>query len=93
MSDREGGPVQVMTLSIWFRVELPGKKGFPLIISPNKHPKLQVSMAFEYFLDPSRIAGGRYHLVAMYSVRIGLTAVSSSTDRTSPKSHILARQF
>lgn len=55
MSDKEGGPVHVRTLSIWFRVELPGKKGFPLMISPSRHPKLHVSMALEYFLDPKRI--------------------------------------
>lgn len=93
MSDREGGPVQVSTRSIWFRVEFPGKKGFPLIISPRRHPKLQVSMALEYLLEPSKISGARYHLVAIYSVRIGLVSVSSSTDLTSPKSQIFALQF
>lgn len=33
-------------------------------------PILQISIALEYFLEPSRIYGARYHLVAMYSVRM-----------------------
>lgn len=73
ISDKDGGPVQVKTLYIWFKVEFPGKNGLPLIISPNRHPKLHISIAFEYFLEPNKISGARYHLVAIYSVRIGLT--------------------
>jgi len=72
ISDKDGGPVHIKTLSIWFNVELPGKRGFPLIISPNKQPKLQMSIAFEYFLDPNRISGALYHLVAIYYVKIGM---------------------
>lgn len=61
----------MITLSIWFNVEFPGNIGFPIIISPNMHPKLQTSAGFEYFLDPSKISGALYHRVAMYSVRSG----------------------
>ena len=88
-----GGPVQVMTLSIWFKVEFPGNIGFPLIISPNMHPKLQTSAGFEYRFDPSKIYGARYHLVAMYSVISGgRSSPSWWIDLTRPKSQILARQ-
>ena len=89
-----GGPVQVITLSIWFNVEFPGNMGFPRIIYPSMHPKLQTSAGFEYFFEPSKISGARYHLVAMYSVKSGgkLSYLSWNTDRTNPKSQILARQ-
>ena len=88
-----GGPVQVMTLSIWFKVEFPGNIGFPLITSPNMHPKLQTSAGFEYRFDPSKIYGARYHLVAMYSVISGgRSSPSWWIDLTRPKSQILARQ-
>ena len=66
MSLKVGGPVQVRTLYIWLRVEFPGNKGRPLMISPIKQPKLQTSTALEYFLEPSKIYGARYHLVAIY---------------------------
>ena len=92
ISERDGGPVHVRTLSIWLRVELPGKKGLPFIIYPSMQPKLHTSIAFVYLLEPNKISGARYHLVAIYSVRMGLTSVSSSTERTSPKSQILAMQ-
>jgi len=66
-----GGPVQVITLYIWLRVEFPGNMGFPIMISPSMQPKLQTSAGLEYFLDPRRISGALYHLVAIYSVRSG----------------------
>jgi len=50
---------------------VPGKIAFPIINSPNIHPTLHISTAFEYFFDPNRISGALYHLVATYSVRIG----------------------
>lgn len=93
MSVKLGGPVHVRTRSIWFKVELPGNSGRPLMISPIRQPKLHTSTAFEYFLDPNKISGARYHLVAMYSVKKGSVSSSGSTDLTSPKSHILALQF
>ena len=71
MSLRVGGPVHVRTLSIWLSVELPGNNGRPLMISPIRQPKLQTSTDLEYFLDPSKISGARYHLVAIYSVKNG----------------------
>lgn len=75
ISDKDGGPVHIKTLSIWLSVELPGKRGLPLIISPSKQPKLQISIALEYFLDPNKISGARYHLVAIYYVKIGMVSV------------------
>lgn len=65
-----GGPVQASTFSNWFMVEVPGNSGFPFCISASMQPMLQISIAREYFLEPSRIYGARYHLVAMYSVRM-----------------------
>lgn len=88
-----GGPVQVMTLSIWFKVEFPGNIGFPLMTSPSMHPKLQTSAGFEYLFEPSKIYGARYHLVAIYSVISGgRSSPSWWIDLTRPKSQILARQ-
>jgi hypothetical protein len=43
----EGMPVHINTLYIWFKVELPGKSGFPVKTSAIKHPKLQISIALE----------------------------------------------
>jgi len=63
------------------------------MIYPIKQPKLHTSTAFEYLLEPSKIYGALYHLVAMYSVKNGSCSYSSSTDLTSPKSHIFAEQF
>ena len=47
-------------------------------------------MPFEYTLEPNKIYGALYHLVAMYSVKISkLSTAESSIDLTSPKSHNL----
>ena len=60
-------------------------------VSAMRHPKLQMSIALEYFLEPRIISGARYHLVAMYSVITCYSSSScSSTARTSPKSQTLA---
>ena len=67
----DGGPVQVITLYIWFNVELPGNIGFPEIIYPSIHPKLHTSAGCAYLRDPSNIYGALYHLVAIYYVNIG----------------------
>ena len=58
-------------LSIWLIVEVPGNIALPIISSPKMHPIDQISTAFAYFLEPSKISGARYHLVATYSVKIG----------------------
>lgn len=93
MSSTEGVPVHISTFSIWFSVEVPGKRGLPFIISAAKQPKLQTSIDLVYFWEPRRISGARYQRVAMYYVRMSmLTSWSSSMERTSPKSHILASQ-
>ena len=93
----EGGPFHITTFYNWFIVEVPGKSGFPFCISPKRQPMLQISMARVYLLDPNRIYGARYHLVAIYSVSISLPMTPlwswSSSDLTSPKSHSLASQF
>lgn len=89
-----GGPVHINTLYNWLIVEVPGNIGFPLIISAAKHPNPQISIPFEYPLEPNRIYGARYHLVAIYSVNISnlsyLLLLLSSIERTNPKSHNLA---
>ena len=36
------------------------------------HPTDQISTAFVYFYDPNKISGALYHLVATYSVNIGV---------------------
>ena len=64
MSSGVGLPVISRTLSSWFRVEVPGKKGFPMSNSARIHPTLHMSTPFEYLLDPSNISGALYHLVA-----------------------------
>lgn len=38
-----GFPVKLSILSSWFRVELPGKSGFPSNNSPKIHPTLHTS--------------------------------------------------
>lgn len=65
-----------------------------MIISAMMQPTDHTSMALEYWCEPRTISGARYHLVAMYSVRICWTPSSSSleTDLASPKSAILTRQ-
>lgn len=45
-SYKVGGPVQVITFSIWFNVDWPSNRGRPVVISPNKHPKLHTSADF-----------------------------------------------
>lgn len=64
ISEAEGRPVTSMTLSNWFKVEVPGKTGLPKRSSANMHPKLHISTPLVYLFDPSNISGARYHLVA-----------------------------
>ena len=67
----DGFPVSSNTLSIWFKVEVPGKIALPINISPKMQPTDHISTALVYFLEPRRISGALYHLVATYSVRTG----------------------
>lgn len=67
----DGRPVSYNILYIWFKVEVPGKRDLPVISSPNMQPTDHMSTAFEYFVDPSKIYGALYHLVATYSVKTG----------------------
>lgn len=85
-----GRPVSSRILSIWFRVEVPGNRDFPVINSPNIHPTDHISTALEYLVDPNKISGARYHLVATYSVRTGSPWFLQSIDRASPKSATFA---
>ncbi len=62
----EGFPISYKILSIWLRVELPGNIDFPFISYPKMQPTDHISTAFEYFVEPSKIYGARYHLVATY---------------------------
>lgn len=58
-------------------------------------PTDHISTAFVYLLEPSRISGARYHLVATYSVMIGSVTedwLTVAMERASPKSANLARQ-
>jgi hypothetical protein len=43
----------------------------PVINSPKMHPTDHISTALVYFVDPKRISGALYHLVATYYVKIG----------------------
>jgi hypothetical protein len=64
MSSGDGFPVHSRTLSSWFIVELPGKHGLPRHISPRMQPTAHISTPFVYRVEPKRISGARYHLVA-----------------------------
>jgi len=60
--------------------------------SPTIQPILHISTALAYFVDPRRISGARYHLVATYSVLTGLSPSSvTATDLANPKSASLTR--
>lgn len=52
------------------------------------HPTDHISTALEYLVDPSKIYGALYHLVATYSVRTGYTPFSLGQliDLARPKS-------
>lgn len=43
MSYFDGFPVKVNIFYNWFKVEFPGKKGFPTRISAKIHPMLHIS--------------------------------------------------
>ena len=87
----DGLPINSKILSIWFKVEFPGKVDLPMINYPNMQPTDHMSTAFEYLVDPSRIYGARYHLVATYSVKLGSpTSFGQFSERARPKSATLA---
>jgi len=44
--------------------EVPWKMGTPSSISPKMHPIDQMSVPYVYAVDPSKISGDLYHLVA-----------------------------
>jgi len=58
------------------------------------HPTDHISTALVYLLDPSKISGALYHLVATYSVMMGSVTdwLTVAIDLASPKSASLARQ-
>lgn len=64
MSSFFGLPMSSITLSSWFKVEVPGKTGLPSSSSAKMHPMLHMSTPFVYLLEPKRISGALYHLVA-----------------------------
>jgi hypothetical protein len=67
------------------RVEVPGNNDLPVSSSPKMQPADHISTAFEYFVEPSKIYGARYHLVATYSVRTVSTPLQLM-DLAKPKS-------
>ena len=83
ISSALGLPRSSSTLSIWLRVDVPGNMAFPTINSPIMQPNYidyyiptdHISTALLYFVEPSRISGALYHLVATYSVRINASIV------------------
>lgn len=75
ISELIGLPVMVKINSTWWVVELPGNKGFPLIIYAAMHPTLHISAIWLYSFDPNNTSGALYHLVATFSVN---TAASDS---------------
>ena len=84
MSSALGLPSSSRTLSIWLRVDVPGNMAFPTMSSPMMQPKIilinsiptdHISTALLYFVEPRRISGALYHLVATYSVRINASTV------------------
>jgi len=50
---------------------VPVKIAFPIINSPKIQPTDHISTALVYFVDPNKISGALYHLVATYSVKTG----------------------
>ena len=44
----DGGGIDAIIFSNWFRVELPGKSGWPSKISPKIHPRLHMSTPLVY---------------------------------------------
>jgi hypothetical protein len=87
----DGLPISSKILSIWFKVEFPGKVDFPIINYPKMQPTDHISTALEYLVDPSKIYGARYHLVATYSVRLGSpTSLGQFNERAKPKSATFA---
>ena len=69
---------------------VPGKIGFPLIISPTIHPIDHISTGLSYLFEPRTISGALYQRVAIYSVLIyGDVSVPPATDLARPKSATL----
>lgn len=66
----DGIPVNYMIFYNWFKVELPGKIGYPINNSATIQPTLHTSVGFPYCLLLSNIYGDRYHLVATYYERM-----------------------
>lgn len=55
-------------------VRAPGKRGDRLDISANIQPTDHISTAVEYWRDPRRTSGGRYHSVTIYaSIKVVIT--------------------
>lgn len=71
ISSRVGLPSSSSILSTWLRVEFPGNIAFPRYISPKMQPTDHMSTALVYLLDPNKISGALYHLVATYYVMMG----------------------
>ncbi len=91
MSFCDGLPISSRIRSIWFSVEFPGNVDLPIISYPKMHPTDHMSTAFEYLVEPNKIYGARYHLVATYSVKLGSpTSFGQFSDRANPKSATFA---
>lgn len=72
---------------------MPGNTALPIINSPKMQPTLHMSTALVYFVEPNRISGALYHLVATYSVSTGKDPSSSlyAILLASPKSASFTR--
>ena len=91
MSFCDGLPISSRIRSIWFSVEFPGNVDLQIISYPKIHPTDHMSTAFEYLVEPNKIYGALYHLVATYSVKLGSpTSFGQLSDRASPKSATFA---
>lgn len=58
-------PISDQILSIWSYELAPGNIGSPKYISANTHPKDQISIFYEYGLNPKRASGDRTGIVYM----------------------------
>nr|GMD21899.1 Os02g0135250 [Ipomoea batatas] len=61
----EGVPSKSVMISSWWTTFFPGNNGFPVSISPNIHPMLQMSIAGVYCKKKEpQSSGARYQRVA-----------------------------
>lgn len=67
-----GVPRALKIFSSWSWSLVPGKSGRPEFISPKIQPTLQRSTGVEYFREPMRTSGARYHSVTTWTEQAAL---------------------